>query len=86
MAQGPFSPGVGGAPCQNAANSPASVARETLFQCAQCGQWHDELLTDAGGACLWVSSQTLADLPAGVRDLGSVPWSPRTPVVRPTPG
>ncbi|MEZ5202450.1 MAG: hypothetical protein R2742_14630 [Micropruina glycogenica] len=39
----------------------------------------DELLTDAGGACLWVSSQTLADLPAGVRDLGSVPWSPRTP-------
>ena len=50
------------------------------------GAGFDELLTDAGGACLWVSSQTLADLPAGVRDLGSVPWSPRTPVVRPTPG
>ena len=26
------------------------------------------------------------DLPDGVRDLGVVPWSPRTPVVRPTPG
>ncbi len=50
------------------------------------GAGFDELLTDSDGACLWVSSQTLADLPDGVRDLGSVPWSPRTPVVRPTPG
>mgnify|MGYP001350353461 CR=1 FL=1 len=46
----------------------------------------DELLTDADGNCLWVTSHPVADLPDGVRDLGVVPWSPRTPVVRPTPG
>ena len=50
------------------------------------GAGFDELLTAADGACLWVSSQSIADLPAEVRDLGSVPWSPRTPVVRPTAG
>lgn len=50
------------------------------------GAGFDELLTDPEGACLWVSSQAISDLPLGVRDLGSVPWSPRTPVVRPTAG
>ncbi|MFT3859907.1 prephenate dehydratase domain-containing protein [Micropruina sp.] len=50
------------------------------------GAGFDELLTDADGQCLWVSSQAISALPDGVRDLGSVPWSPRTPVVRPTPG
>ena len=50
------------------------------------GAGFDELLTDAAGNCLWVSSQAIAGLPDGVRDLGAVPWSPRTPVVRPTPG
>lgn len=50
------------------------------------GAGFDELLTDAAGNCLWVSSQAVADPPDGVRDLGVVPWSPRTPVVRPTPG
>lgn len=50
------------------------------------GAGFDELLTDAEGQCLWVSSQAVVDLPRGVRDLGVVPWSPRTPVVRPTPG
>jgi len=50
------------------------------------GAGFDELLTDAEGQCLWVSSQVSVELPHGVRDLGVVPWSPRTPVVRPTPG
>ena len=50
------------------------------------GAGFDELLTDAEGQCLWVSSQAVVELPDGVRDLGVVPWSPRTPVVRPTPG
>lgn len=50
------------------------------------GPGFDELLTDADGNCLWVSSRRQDDLPPGVRDLGAVPWSPRTPVVRPTPG
>ena len=50
------------------------------------GPGFDELLTDADGNCLWVTSHPVADLPDGVRDLGVVPWSPRTPVVRPTPG
>ena len=50
------------------------------------GAGFDELLTDASGQCLWVSSQAVTDRPAAVCDLGSVPWSPRTPVVRPTPG
>ncbi len=50
------------------------------------GPGFDELLTDAAGNCLWVTSRPLTDLPDGVRDLGVVPWSPRTPVVRPTPG
>ena len=50
------------------------------------GAGFDELLTDGDGHCLWVSSQAVANLPDGVRGLGVVPWSPRTPVVRPTPG
>ncbi|MFT4296017.1 MAG: prephenate dehydrogenase/arogenate dehydrogenase family protein [Micropruina sp.] len=50
------------------------------------GPGFDELLSDADGHCLWVSSRAVDDLPDGVRDLGAVPWSPRTPVVRPTPG
>ena len=50
------------------------------------GAGFDELLTDAEGQCLWVSSQVSVEVPPGVRDLGVVPWSPRTPVVRPTPG
>ncbi len=50
------------------------------------GPGFDELLTDADGNCLWVTSRPVTDLPDGVRDLGVVPWSPRTPVVRPTPG
>ncbi len=50
------------------------------------GPGFDELLTDADGHCLWVTSHPVADLPDGVRNLGVVPWSPRTPVVRPTPG
>ena len=50
------------------------------------GPGFDELLTDADGNCLWVTSHPVAGLPDGVRDLGVVPWSPRTPVVRPTPG
>lgn len=50
------------------------------------GPGFDELLTDPAGHCLWVSSRTGTELPAGVRHLGVVPWSPRTPVVRPTPG
>ncbi len=50
------------------------------------GPGFDELLTDAGGNCLWVTSRPVSGLPDGVRDLGAVPWSPRTPVVRPTPG
>lgn len=49
------------------------------------GAGFDEVLTDAEGQCLWVSSNQV-DLPEGVRGLGVVPWSPRTPVVRPTPG
>ncbi|MFT3971590.1 MAG: prephenate dehydrogenase/arogenate dehydrogenase family protein [Micropruina sp.] len=50
------------------------------------GPGFDELLTDADGNCLWVTSRPVTDLPDGVRDLGVVPWSPRTPVVRPSPG
>jgi len=50
------------------------------------GAGFDELLTDSSGQCLWVSSQSVSDLQPDVCDLGSVPWSPRTPVVRPTPG
>lgn len=50
------------------------------------GVGFDELLTDPDGQCLWVSSHPASDLPAGVRGLGEVPWSPRTPVVRPAPG
>ncbi|MFT4215822.1 MAG: prephenate dehydratase domain-containing protein [Micropruina sp.] len=50
------------------------------------GPGFDELLTDPDGNCLWVTSHPVTDLPDGVRDLGVVPWSPRTPVVRPTPG
>ena len=49
------------------------------------GPGFDELLCDADGNCLWVSSRSGSPLPTGVRDLGVVPWSPRTPVVRPTP-
>lgn len=50
------------------------------------GAGFDELLTDSDGQCLWVSSREASDLPDGVRALGEVPWSPRTPVVRPIPG
>lgn len=45
----------------------------------------DELLTDADGRCLWVTSRVPADgaaHPVGARFLGRAPWSPRTPVVR----
>ena len=50
------------------------------------GPGFDELLTDVDGNCLWVTSHPVTDLPDGVRNLGVVPWSPRTPVVRPAPG
>jgi prephenate dehydratase/prephenate dehydrogenase len=43
----------------------------------------DELLTDADGRCLWVTSRQFAgEEPNGARYLGRAPWSPRTPVVR----
>jgi len=43
-----------------------------------------ELLTDDAGRFLLISSASGADDPApeGVRLLGDLPWSPRTPVVR----
>jgi len=43
----------------------------------------DELLTDADGRVLWVTSRVATgDTPPGARYLGRAPWSPRTPVVR----
>ena len=43
----------------------------------------DELLTDADGRWLLVSSRSDAPaVPPGAHALGAVPWSPRTPVVR----
>lgn len=43
----------------------------------------DELLTDADGRCLWVTSRRpTGPAPSGARYLGRAPWSPRTPVVR----
>lgn len=49
----------------------------------------DELLRDADGRVLWITSRALdhdalAELGAGVVHLGRAPWSPRTPVVRVT--
>ena len=41
-----------------------------------------ELLTDAVGRFLLISSAAGGDEPDGVRLLGTLPWSPRTPVVR----
>lgn len=47
------------------------------------GAGFDELLADADGRWLLVSSRTDGVIaPAGARQLGAVPWSPRTPVVR----
>jgi prephenate dehydratase/prephenate dehydrogenase len=47
----------------------------------------DELLTDAEGNFALISSREFPAEPAlkGVRYLGSLPWSPRTPIVRPRP-
>jgi len=45
----------------------------------------DELLSDASGRWLLITSRTDRDpatIPVGARRLGQVPWSPRTPVVR----
>lgn len=45
----------------------------------------DELLSDADGRWLLITSRTDRDpatIPGGARRLGRVPWSPRTPVVR----
>ncbi|HYF45740.1 MAG TPA: prephenate dehydratase domain-containing protein [Acidimicrobiales bacterium] len=42
----------------------------------------DELLTAADGQCLWITSREVTEVPAGLRSLGRIPWSPRTPVVR----
>lgn len=43
----------------------------------------DEFLSDAAGNCLWVTSRDPSTLvPDGVRSLGRIPWSPRTPLVR----
>ncbi|WP_375387097.1 prephenate dehydratase domain-containing protein [uncultured Amnibacterium sp.] len=41
-----------------------------------------ELLTDATGRFLLISSAAGGEEPAGARLLGTLPWSPRTPVVR----
>ena len=51
------------------------------------GAGFDELLTDAGGRWLLVTSRT-GDTPAPgrARALGALPWSPRTPVVRASGG
>ena len=47
------------------------------------GAGFDELLTDADGRWLLVSSRSDAPaVPPGAHALGAVPWSPRTPVVR----
>lgn len=43
---------------------------------------YDELLSDAAGRCLWVTSRGYAAPPPGVRLLGRAPWTPRTPLVR----
>jgi len=47
------------------------------------GAGFDELLSDGDGRWLLVSSR-MDDtaIPPGARELGAVPWSPRTPVVR----
>jgi hypothetical protein len=43
----------------------------------------DEFLSDAAGNCLWVTSRDFSTVvPDGVRSLGRIPWSPRTPLVR----
>ena len=58
-------------------------AADALAAIAGEGPAFDELLTDAEGRCLWVTSRTFADgVPASGRFLGRAPWSPRTPVVR----
>jgi prephenate dehydratase/prephenate dehydrogenase len=49
------------------------------------GPAFDELLTDAEGRCLWVTSRDLDALGVPGRSLGRAPWSPRTPVVRVDP-
>ena len=42
----------------------------------------DELLTSPEGGCLWITSRVVDPATPGLRHLGRVPWSPRTPVVR----
>lgn len=42
----------------------------------------DELLTSPEGECLWITSRPIDAEAPGLRHLGRVPWSPRTPVVR----
>jgi len=46
------------------------------------GAGFDELLADADGRWLLISSRTVEDGTGGATLLGEVPWSPRTPVVR----
>ena len=42
----------------------------------------DELLTSPEGGALWITSRVVDPATPGLRHLGRVPWSPRTPVVR----
>ncbi len=42
----------------------------------------DEILTDAAGRCLWVTSRVVEQAGFAGKVLGRAPWSPRTPVVR----
>ena len=46
------------------------------------GAAFDELLADADGRWLLISSRTSTDATGAATLLGAVPWSPRTPVVR----
>jgi prephenate dehydratase/prephenate dehydrogenase len=50
------------------------------------GAAFDEVLTDSEGNFALISSRVPPEsTPVGCRYLGSVPWSPRTPIVRPDP-
>lgn len=43
---------------------------------------YDEVLSDAEGRCLWVTSREMVPGLEGLRSLGRAPWTPRTPLVR----
>ena len=60
-------------------------AEDVLPLLATGGAAFAELLTDAAGRFLLISSASGAEEPPGTRLLGTLPWSPRTPVVRVTP-